>query len=275
MKKSFLLLLPLLGWWAHLAAQNSDLECMSFVPITLFETNSACQVELSPFQLLSGDLQNYDESNFLLTILDSNPSNGNILDGPGTYEFEIQCFGLDIPPCGDFTSCSGIISTTLPAPEITSNAAAICPAANPGPNTPGGTQDCEKVCAGSTVTYTLTDSLFTVEAVQVSGSDNFTIFGNRVEVTWEEAGFGSLSLLVNGSCGITQQVFTCAEVLEIPTAEFKTLPEASGDTLFVCQGQSIQFLNNSQAAESFFWSFGDGNTSAEGQPSHRYDLPGT
>ncbi len=276
MKKGFLLLLPLLGLWIQLIAQNNDLECIAFAPVTLFETNSACQVELSPFQLLTGgDLQNYDESSFLLTIFDGSSSNGNVLDGPGTYEYEIQCFGLDIPPCGDFTSCTGLISATLPVPEITSNAAAICPAANPGPNTPGGTQDCEKVCAGSTVTYALTDSTFTIESVQVSGSDNFAIFGNRVEVTWEDAGFGSLSILVNGSCGITQQVFTCAEVLELPTAEFKTLPEASGDTLFVCQGQSIQFLNNSQAAESFFWSFGDGNTSAGGQPSHRYDLPGT
>jgi gliding motility-associated-like protein len=275
MKKSLFFLLSLFSLWAQSFAQNNELNCLPFVSVQLEITDSTCQTSVSPFQVLTGDLQNYDESNFLLTIFDSNPNNGNILDGPGVYEYEIQCFGLDIPPCGDFTSCIGQISAVVPVPNIDSDAAVLCPAANPGPNSPGGTQDCEKVCAGSTVTYTLTDSLFTIESVQVSGSDNFTIFGNRVEVTWENAGFGSLLLLITGPCGSEQQVFTCTEVLENPSADFKTLPEASGDTLFICQGQSVQFLNNSQAAETFFWSFGDGNTSAEGQPSHRYELPGT
>ena len=274
MKKSLFFLALLYGLPGRLTAQEID--CLPFVNVPLEITDNNCQVVVSPFQVLTGDFQNLDEDNLVLIIFDSNPNNLNVMDGPGPFGYEIQCVGLDIPPCGDFVECAGQIAGFLPAPEITSDAALICPAANEGGNTPGGTQDCEIVCAGSTVTYTLQgDTSSTVEAVQVSGSDNFTIFDNRVEVTWETAGFGSVSFLITGPCGTQQEAFTCTEVLDNPTADFKTLPEAGGDTLFVCQGQSIQFLNNSQAAESFFWSFGDGNTAAEAQPNYLYEQPGT
>lgn len=267
MKKSFLLLAILYGTCLNSAAQNLFYCNDANIEISLIDGN--CQGIATPFDLLTGDittLLNNPGSYQINVVNDLDPSNGAIVDGIGQFIYEVACLDPDL--CGDFLGCWNYINTI---PDIVSNAALICPAANPGGNAPGGTQDCEKVCAGSTVTYSLQeDSLSTIDAVQVSGSDNFTLFDNRVEVTWEDAGFGSLSLLITGPCETAQQVFTCTEILENPTAGFKTLPEASGDTLFICQGQSVQFLNNSQAAESFFWSFGDGNTSAEGQPSHRY-----
>lgn len=37
---------------------------------------------------------------------------------------------------------------------------------------------------------------------------------------------------------------------------------------------TIQFTNNSENADSYFWDFGDGNTSAEKSPSHNYENEG-
>jgi gliding motility-associated-like protein len=43
----------------------------------------------------------------------------------------------------------------------------------------------------------------------------------------------------------------------------------------ICIPQSVFFDNNSQNANSFFWDFGDGNTSSAFEPIHAYTTPGT
>lgn len=43
----------------------------------------------------------------------------------------------------------------------------------------------------------------------------------------------------------------------------------------ICIPQSVFFDNNSQNANSFFWDFGDGNTSTAYEPIHAYLTPGT
>ena len=43
----------------------------------------------------------------------------------------------------------------------------------------------------------------------------------------------------------------------------------------ICIPQSVFFDNNSQNANSFFWDFGDGNTSNAYEPIHAYTTPGT
>ena len=43
----------------------------------------------------------------------------------------------------------------------------------------------------------------------------------------------------------------------------------------ICIPQSVFFDNNSQNANSFFWDFGDGNTSSSFEPTHAYSTPGT
>jgi gliding motility-associated-like protein len=44
---------------------------------------------------------------------------------------------------------------------------------------------------------------------------------------------------------------------------------------FVCIPDPVVFQNNSTNANSFIWSFGDGNTSTEFEPTHFYTSPGT
>lgn len=43
---------------------------------------------------------------------------------------------------------------------------------------------------------------------------------------------------------------------------------------FICIPDAVNFQNNSQNANEFFWDFGDGNTSTDFEPSHAYANPG-
>jgi gliding motility-associated-like protein len=52
-----------------------------------------------------------------------------------------------------------------------------------------------------------------------------------------------------------------------PIADFG--PDAEG-----CAPVDVVFTNNSQWASSYFWQFGDGTSSTEQNPSHRYSRPG-
>ncbi|QQS30068.1 MAG: PKD domain-containing protein [Sphingobacteriales bacterium] len=63
-----------------------------------------------------------------------------------------------------------------------------------------------------------------------------------------------------------------------PIAAFTTLPTPNAtttDTLIVCQGQPVQFLNQSENANAFMWEFGNGTTSTTANPSYTYPEPGT
>ena len=60
-----------------------------------------------------------------------------------------------------------------------------------------------------------------------------------------------------------------------PVAAFQTTPGTSSDnpdTLFVCNGQAINFNNQSSNANAFVWQFGDGNSSIETNPNYTYSL---
>ena len=37
------------------------------------------------------------------------------------------------------------------------------------------------------------------------------------------------------------------------------------------EGANVQFTNNTQYADTYYWDFGDGNTSSEENPSHNYN----
>ncbi len=54
-----------------------------------------------------------------------------------------------------------------------------------------------------------------------------------------------------------------------PTADFYAL-----DTE-ICTGRPVQFINQSTGADSYTWTFGDGNTSNAENPSHSFSAPGT
>ncbi|MEM9983688.1 MAG: PKD domain-containing protein, partial [Bacteroidota bacterium] len=85
---------------------------------------------------------------------------------------------------------------------------------------------------------------------------------------------------VNGDYDVTltiTDVNGCSELVEKqnfilinnPLADFYALDTA------VCTGRPVQFINQSIGADSYFWTFGDGNTSTAQNPSHSFAAPGT
>ena len=54
---------------------------------------------------------------------------------------------------------------------------------------------------------------------------------------------------------------------------FKPIPKFAVDTI-LCPGESVQFTNQTTLANTYFWNFGDGQTSTQTNPSHIYQNEG-
>ncbi len=68
---------------------------------------------------------------------------------------------------------------------------------------------------------------------------------------------------------LTSSIPGCSEIEE-QTLMITPGPSAAFSSTFVCQGESMQFTNNSSAATSYSWDFGDGFMSSAESPSHVY-----
>ncbi len=70
---------------------------------------------------------------------------------------------------------------------------------------------------------------------------------------------------------------TCTDTVEMPDLITVTFPHASftmNDTLAVCPPLSASFTNTSTGASTYFWDFGDGNSSTLHSPGNVYTMPG-
>ena len=67
------------------------------------------------------------------------------------------------------------------------------------------------------------------------------------------------------SCDVT----ISSLITDLPIADFNSTPFSG------CGSATVQFNNTSQNAISYFWDFGDGNTSNAVSPSHTYSSPGS
>ena len=155
------------------------------------------------------------------------------------------------------------------APVIVSSAFNSC-----GPNNPPGA--CEKVCAGTWVTYSV-DSLSggTTNATwTVIGAQNYIVDGNSVEVLWGEAGLGQVTVFVASFCFGSNSL--CVQILENPTADFSSLPAVGpSGNVEICQGQTVYFSNLSTAASSYEWQFDQLGVSSEMNPEFTFLSPGS
>jgi PKD repeat protein len=118
------------------------------------------------------------------------------------------------------------------------------------------------ICSGESVNLTASTSETytwylngTIISNEANGSLIATEAGSyTVEVTNSDA--------CNGT-GVSAPIFVT--VTETPTADFSAIINNLG----------VQFLNNSTAASSYNWNFGDGNVSTENNPSHNYGTDGS
>lgn len=94
--------------------------------------------------------------------------------------------------------------------------------------------------------------------------------GNPAEivVNWNTPGPSTLVLTTFNGVTTTTETF-CIDVLPAPIASFTTLMNC------VCNNSPISFTNTSIGASSYFWDFGDTNTSTQTNPTHTYSGPGT
>lgn len=178
----------------------------------------------------------------------------------------------------DATGLSAVATIIVQPPTgpatypIYSNAADLCPAND---SIVGGSNGgCEKVCPGTEVTYCVDQDFSFQGQWRITGTDNYEMdsLSTCISVVWDELGTGNVSFETWDECIYYEAI--CVEILEIPEANFSTNPASTNDMLTVCQGQVVEFINESENAFSYQWNFGL-TTSEEENPTVTFAAPGT
>jgi gliding motility-associated-like protein len=71
---------------------------------------------------------------------------------------------------------------------------------------------------------------------------------------------------VTSALGCTAQTEVLVQVLSVPIAAFE------GSFAPSCDGILANFINNSESGQTYFWDFGDGNSSSATNPNHTYEI---
>ncbi|MBI3502850.1 MAG: PKD domain-containing protein, partial [Bacteroidetes bacterium] len=100
--------------------------------------------------------------------------------------------------------------------------------------------------------------------------DGNTATGTQPKHTYTVAGTYSVVHTVTNQCGnSTSKTYTLSvDGTQIPNNNFSFYPNPA------CPGDLIYFYGQEQYGKTFFWKFGDGNTSSIQSPSHKYASPG-
>jgi len=159
-----------------------------------------------------------------------------------------------------------------------SDAIEVCPAqgacVSDGTDPIGQVSHIKAACKGTDHTYTVypNDPTYTY-TWSVSGGTPTSFTGNPINILWGTGVQGSITVTVNSSaaglsCNDTITENIC--LIDAPEANFSL----SSDT--VCTNTAINFTNLSLGGSTFFWEFGDGNSSSLPlPPPHAYASPGT
>jgi len=141
---------------------------------------------------------------------------------------------------------------------------------NPGGELGG---QCLDACEHSKATYYLPYDTSKDYSWTVTGGTLLVMNGGNeasIMVAWGNQGAGSITVTISAGGTVLQTITFCVNILDGPTATW-TSPDKS-----ICKGQSVSFVNSSLNANSYFWDFGDGSTSAvKDPPPHTYPNPGT
>ena len=127
-------------------------------------------------------------------------------------------------------------------------------------------------CKNSQMQYFVIPNLpgFTYTWVVTGGTVSPTV-GNPVTITWGNVNKGTIVVTIsnaNGSCVRKIAYDVC--LLDKPIAGFSFSPSSP-----LCINNLIQFNNTSLGGATYFWTFGDGQTSTDYNPQHTYTTPNT
>ncbi|MDH3709592.1 MAG: PKD domain-containing protein [Cyclobacteriaceae bacterium] len=209
--------------------------------------------------------------NSTVNITDTSPANnwnyrwdfgdGNFSTDPNTNAYTYATFGqyiITLEVTDPNTNCIGIYQDSI---EII----AIPPVVD-------FLYDVSNGCAPHTVN-------FTNMSQYASPGTYFWDFGDGIGTsrqqnptyTYYDPGIYTVSLSASNELDTTvvERKDFIIEVYPESRANFDIRPE-----VVFLPGEEIRAVNRSEGAESYFWDFGDGNTSTEFEPTHRYERAG-
>ena len=165
----------------------------------------------------------------------------------GTFNIQLVAFS-DF--CMDTTIRTIVIDPPLPVPNFT-----------------GAGEGCKPL----TVEFVNT-SIFGVSYLWDFGDGGTSTLENPPPYTYFNAGVYTVSLTVTGPGGdvATEVKQDIVVVHETPIAFFDLNPKK-----VIIPTQTVQFFNFSNFATTYFWDFGDGGTSVEEFPEHKYEEEGS
>ncbi|OWY22832.1 PKD domain-containing protein [Sphingobacteriales bacterium UPWRP_1] len=158
-----------------------------------------------------------------------------------------------------------------PTPVIIPPPIPSCPAANGSAGVPDQGHDCLKACANQCLNYKAPLNPGSTYSWDAGGEISLTPTGvNTVSICWGNPGNGYIKVIETNQWGCTDSTLICVKIIQSPVALFTVSPGTS-----VCKGQTLSFNNLSTGGVTYFWNFGDGNTSTMLNPTHVYNTAGT
>jgi PKD repeat protein len=147
--------------------------------------------------------------------------------------------------------------------------------------------DCETVCEFSPVTYNTTFTSGNTYSWTVVG-DYTSILGatsNSAIVNWGSPGQAFVIVTETTPSGCSQTDTTCITIVDKPTSMFEvvqgvgvipsTPSQISANTLSVCLNSTVCFNDLSVGGSSWYWNFGNGNSSIQQNPCETFTTTGT
>lgn len=169
--------------------------------------------------------------------------------GPGTYDVSLTIAGKE--GCKDTIVKKDLINVNAPSIDFTA--------------------DKRKACAPGTIQFTaISDGEFNVQKVIWDWGDGSQSEGPISNHTYTKGGRYTVTLRI-----IDDKA--CESILTKPNYIYISEPVAAFSSTFTqsCLNKTFTFQNESSGIiKSYFWEFGDGNTSTSANPDHLYDSYG-
>lgn len=187
---------------------------------------------------------------------------GNPLDCCGNYRLRYR---LENAPAGGVANVD--IMVKCPKPDCSFVELDVTDGGTAGGGNPIPIE-CISTCENSVATYFVNHTVGNTYLWNVIGGTYTVIDSGEISVVWGPSGTGNISVSITNGTNVTNHQF-CVNILVGPIANF-----AKADSC-VCLNSPISFINLSIGGSSYYWDFGDGNTSTSVNPTHNYATPGT
>ncbi|HRS57587.1 MAG TPA: PKD domain-containing protein [Bacteroidia bacterium] len=128
--------------------------------------------------------------------------------------------------------------------------------------------DTKNSCAGDTVRFTdqsVVDSPAYISAWNWDFGDQHQSVGQHPEHIYDTAGFYTISLEAVSNEGCADTAYKTIEIYPLPEAKFTIVYGSNGEATFLAGGDTLN---------TFYWSFGDNDTSSGHKVVHKYNANG-